>query len=291
MLTKSIAYQGDLAFGIGKFGSPLETRESKILLASEAEDYTGEITILRLADCVDDRFIIQFAAGSNDPAVLRTRAVYQQPGGTILHFTKAAVAANLAIVADAKDFNHAYQLVYNYLVTLGWEDSGHADCGASKNVELSVANPLPAGLLLPTLDEIIGLAENPAERASVVRQNEAHKHELLHNGFYSKWSNEAHEDHLRQNAPQNFATLSKEHDPYGLLIIRKPKTGFLKNQFIKATGKRIFAATTEQWEIAVNQLCPLEEEKARMRVALADDLLTVSNTLIEPGMPLLALAA
>jgi hypothetical protein len=64
--------------------------------------------------------------------------------------------------------------------------------------------------------------------------------------------------------------------------------GLNKTQLFEATGERVFAATTTQYDQAINLLCPTEREKARMQVALVDDLLTVSQTLIAPGMPVFA---
>jgi len=284
-LTNPIAYTDGLAFGSGKCSSPLSVLTQKITLADEIDNNLGKIIDDSVADCIDDRLIIGFAAGSNDPYRLQHRVVYQQPGGTVLHFTKAAVAANLSVIADARDFKQAYQRMFALLTNLGWQDSGHVDCGASKNVERSVAEPLSSDELIVMIDRLIGNAENQAERRDLISQNEAHKYQLLNKGFYGSWTAVDHEKHLREKVPQNFATLAGEHNPYGVLVIQEPGYGLVKNQYIKTTGRPVFTATTAQWDKVIKQLCPLVIEQERMYAALADDLFSVIKILCAPGMP------
>jgi len=284
MLTKTVAYAGDLPFGNGHYASRLTTREKKLNLAGQLGSNIGAITKHKLAGCMDDRLILSFASGSFDPSLI----VWQQPGGTYLHLTKAAVAADLAIVADAKDFKAAYSIIDNYMTSYGWQDAGHAVCGASANAERSVAEPMAGSDLLLGLDLVLGKAADPKHRQFIIEQNEAHKAHKLNSGFYGSWSSGYHEQQLHDRVPHNFATLETTHRPSGLLVIKTPDRGLNKAQLYEATGERVFAATTSQYSQAINLLCPAGGEKARMQVALVDDLLTVSQTLIAPGMPVFA---
>jgi hypothetical protein len=293
--SRSVAYAGDLAFGIGKYHSPLN-KEQRVELALELPDYINQIVDPMLVDCMDDRPIVEFANGLSDSDTIRRRVVYQQPGGTVLHFTKSAVAANLAAVASAKDFTDAYMILFHVLTGFGWQDSGHKDCGASKNLKKSVENPLQTDILMANLDQIIGVSENYGEREKIVKQNEARKLELCESGFYDNWSYEYHEEHLSKMVPRNFSALAGEHNPCGFLLIQNVGDGFMRNSFIEHTGRQVFSATTAQWGTVIDQLCPIPVEKERMLLALVDDLCSVCNVLIapdkpgSPGMPLFVAA-
>jgi hypothetical protein len=204
------------------------------------------------------------------------------------------VAANAALVRDAKDIKQAYQQVYDVLTKMGYEDGGHAGCGASGKVEASVVKPVPREIALPTIGAIIDIDQS---RTALFDRNAAHKQQLVDKGFYSVWDKAWHEDFLQTHAPQNFSFLKTENDPVhghkaeGVLVVKQLGKGFAKNAFYEDTGQMSFGVTpTEVLDIAY-KLGGTTEEREALTVALVTDLIDVSAQLVAPGLPVFADAA
>ncbi len=286
-----LVYVGDLNFGDGPYASPLTETVQKQELAFRLSGYVRRVTGTKMADCIDDRLILRLASGVNDPQILLARVVYQQPGGTYLHFTKAAVAAGLDIVKDAKSIKQAYETIGRIFDSHGWQDGGHAGCGASKFVLASVTKPITDIDLIGAVDLMFGPVGFASDMPKVVSAVQKNKRQKLDAGFYNNWSSDWHEDRLQETVPNNFSFLETQHLPSGLLVVKKQNMGLAKNQLIQATNTRVFASTTGQYPEAIDLLCSTATDKARFMVALVDDLCTVSQTLIKPGLPVIVQAA
>jgi len=272
--------------------SHLETQEQLDEFGALLVSHTAEFTKTNTADCMEDRRNILLAGTISDPNQLRLRIVKQLPGGLGLAVTKAGVAADAGFVRDARSMQDAYEKSVDVLISLKYEDGGHGKCGASTYVEESVAHPVRKEILLPTTGAVIGINEQKERAFHDVQQT---KQRRLEDGFYGEWSSGWHEDFLSQRFPQNFMQIEIQDDPthghYADGVALFDDIGFAKNQFIEDTGKWALAVTRSMFMELAGKLGATEEERTRMLVAFADDLLNVSDKIIAPDMPVFALAA
>lgn len=297
MATTTVAHLADLE--IGKPGedritSHIDQPEQRQEFAHNLSTHTAEITNPKTVVCMEDRPDVGFADGKNDPAELREQAFYQWPGGLVLAATKAGVAANAAFLRDATTMQQAYELTFGVLTGMGYEDGGHAGCGASGKVEASIVTPVPREIALPTLG---ALTEMTDAHVALFDRNAAHKQALLDKGFYSGWTQAWHESFLQEHAPQNFSFLRTEHNPVhghaadGVFILGQLERGFAKNAFFEDTGQMSFAVTPPKVMELAQKLGGTDEERQALLVAFCTDLLDVSAQLVAPGMPAFVEAA
>lgn len=282
-------------FGRGLIGRQqvLASPEDEQQFSGGLKEATRRLTRSNTGDCGDDRRTIGLADGTTDVRVLAERVVPQLFGGLGLSAAKAAYAANAAYLRDAKDFQQAYETTSALLTRFGYEDGGHAVCGASKTVESSVANPIPEaqfnealGLFIPTTEAVLHLSQ----------QNQQTKRQHLEAGHYGGWSSDWHEDFLSQRFPQNFSHLAVDpsdletggHHGVGLYVVTAEGQGFAKNDFIDATGREAFAVTTAIMAELSHKLGYDDEERARIHLGFLDDTLHVGAGLVAPGMPVFA---
>ncbi|HUA12884.1 MAG TPA: hypothetical protein VL989_00015 [Candidatus Sulfotelmatobacter sp.] len=271
-----------LPFGEGKIGR--DKRASDELVASQLPNYLRPINMPKTADCVDGRSIVSMADGTNDPDVLNARIAHQLPGGLVLAVSKAAVASDLVVVRDAKSMRGAYETMHKLLADLGYQDGGHADCGASKHVENSVAKALDeevVGATLSTLDAM------PVGFSEVYGLNARTKQERLMNGFYTNWSQGWHEDFLSQRVPGNFAFLKEEdgelhgHYEQGVTLPNGP--GFAKNAFNEEVGGSLFCMTLGTLQTLVvdlsRKVALSQRERQRFELEMQQDAFSVLNLL------------
>src|SRR5581483_4348749 len=139
---------------IGNDGYGLDNPAEISEVSSQLDSCVVPLSTTKTADCVDARLLIALGNGVTDKEELAKRVTYQLPGGLGLAVTKAAVAADLVILRDAKHLQEAYEIMVPFLDELGYEDAAHAGCGASGNVEASVAKQLPDAALLGTIEAI-----------------------------------------------------------------------------------------------------------------------------------------
>lgn len=269
-----------------KIRSDLKTDEEIEVFAQALSRHTQPLSASNTVDCMDDRKILSLGDGVNDPGRLRQRVAKQLPGGLVLASTKAAVAAGAAYLRDAKSFKHAYEITGGLLVGMGYQDGGHAHCGASTFVEQSVAKPVADDIALPTVGAVLGVSMTTEPGAAkAFWANRQQVDQLLQDGFYGDWSTQWHEDYLQSQVPQNFSHLSEVHRADGVYLISQPDMGFAKNAFIEETNHEAFGVTTYTMSELADKLGGSEQERLRLRLAFADDLLNVSNQLIAPDMP------
>ncbi|MGZ6004662.1 MAG: hypothetical protein ACXWLH_00765 [Candidatus Saccharimonadales bacterium] len=290
--------KGRLAIGVnaeGRIKSSLETEQQMAQFGALLAEHKRPITHPYTADCMDDRTTLRLADGTNDVLTLRNRITYQLPGGLGLAVTKAGVAANAPIIRDAKTFKDAYEIFSNLLTRLGYEDGGHAGCGASKFVEDSVANTVERGILLPTIKAVRAVNEHQTEIFDRIQRNKARR---LESGFYSGWDPGWHEDYLSQKFPQNFSYLQTADDPAhghranGIYFIEENGMGFAKNAFHAHTGQMAFGVTTNILTELVRKLSPADKlGQETLLLAFPDDVVNVSDKLVALDMPAFADAA
>ncbi len=298
-----VNYAAGLPFGHGKIGAlnQLVLPEERIEFASALSVCTLPITDPTTGDCVDGRGTIAFANGVNDPAVLANRVVAQYPGGLYLAVTKAAVAADLAILRDSKNITGAYLAITEVMDKLGYHDGGHANCGASTLVQESVASEISDESIDMTLPVLVTNVQNAR---LYVRLNKNIKQKRLNDGYYGTWSHTWHEGHLYDTVPQNFATLEVDPDDHefhghkerAAYSISTPDYGFAKNKFIAMTGgQQSFAVTTRSAdtmiERIISQIVGSPEERSRLRLELGIDTAQVLNELVLKGLPVFTEAA
>ncbi|HVU59647.1 MAG TPA: hypothetical protein VHC98_02310 [Candidatus Saccharimonadales bacterium] len=284
---------GVLSFGAGRIGEGKVPVSSELAAtAAQLVEHTHELTHRRTAACGDGRPTLTLADGTAGEA-LNIRIEPQLFGGLGLSLTKAAVAANLALVRGAKTMWEAYQVVSKHLQELGYEDGGHAGCGASASVRASVEHGIAAEQLVPVV-QLLAPGDDTAEALAEVH---ATKRRLLDNGFYDGWDPKQHEAYLTRNFPQNFATLAEDHhDPqHGhhenvIYVDTVAGTGFAKNEYVESTGRQAFAVTPSIVSEVTHLLCTNEAEGRRFHVAWADDTLSVGAGLAVAGMPIIAAA-
>lgn len=281
MKAPAVHLVANLPFGEGSIGAEgygvggPEAQEAFLIELGRA---IRPITHPHTANCVDGRRILRFADGTDDPYALNSYVTHQLAGGLVLATTKAATAADLIIVRDAKDFKTAYLTMYEFLTSLGYKDGGHADCGASKQVEHSVHNQLTAPTTLATLPALMAVPENVS---GLVDSIYLRRKRLLESGFYGGWDNGWHEDFLSEMVPENFAVLETDESPTsghqekGLLLVTKEGYGFAKNSHNSKTGQQVFAETTHtmpnlaKYLGSALSLSPVEE--MRFNVAFTDE--------------------
>jgi hypothetical protein len=288
-----------LPFGNGRIGEyqKFKTREEQISFAQGLQAYTLQLTMRNTADCVDERRTIALGDGTTDPRLLAARVVPQLPGGLVLPVTKAAVAANLAVIRDVKDFTGAYLVMYDLLEQLGFIDGGHQKCGASALVEQSVAHELSDDVLLATLPVLTTV---DTQTSMLIGLNQQTKRHLLESGYFGNWRSLWHEAFLGDKVPQNFSILAEDpndpvthgHHAAGVYVIKSADRGFAKNQFIDMTGREAFATTVSAAATLTNRIISRiggsQEERARLRLEFAIDTPQVLNELVVKGIPVFA---
>lgn len=283
---------GALSFACGQVGqrAPLTTPEARQEHAAQLAAYTGAITRFNTADCGDDRPVIWLADGTVDPAVLEARVVAQLFGGLGLASTKAAVAADAALVREARTMQEAYEIVSGYLAELGEEDGGHLGCGASLSVESSVAHPIRKELLVPSVGLLVPM--NPRV-ASMIDENMRVKTARLEAGFYGGWDPEWHTDYLSNRFPQNFSQVAVDHEDHetqghngsSLYVVTQPGHGFARNAFCRRTGQQAFGLSLPKMQEVALLLGETAEEQARILVGFVDDSLHVGGGIVTAGLP------
>lgn len=291
----------ELPFGEGAIGQGVKfTPEEATEFAADISSCVQPLSNTKTANCVDGRGIKSLADGSEDPHQLEKYVVQTLPGGLGLAVTKAAVAADLVVVRDAKDFKSAYLTVSDLLTELGYQDGGHAACGASKQLEASVAREVDPQTKLAVLP---ALNLTNQDTPDVLADNWQTKRQRLENGFYGSWDSSWHESFLAERSPGNFAILEGDplsptdnHLEEGAALIRTPGLGFAKNRFVAITGGRqVFVETvTTGHSIAakiISKIGGSDLEKARFLLEFDDDTLQVLNTLAAQGLPAFAEAA
>jgi hypothetical protein len=260
MTVQPLQFISNLPFGegaIGATGFSISGQEEQNDFAQMLNMAVRPITKPKTASCVDGRAFLRFADGTDNPDVLENYVTHQLAGGLVLATTKAAVAAGLVIVRDAKDFKSAYLTMFDYLSALGYEDGGHAGCGASKNVKSSVEKELPLDILRGVTPAFRPL---PNDFNSLLLSNAETKRRLLEEGFYDNWSHEWHEGFLNENVPQNFAILETDEGPTSghyeeaVVLIGQAGYGLAKNSLIKKTGQQVFAETTHTPATLVSEI-------------------------------------
>ena len=238
---------------------------------------------LRIIDCGDDRPIVGFADSTNDPAILRNRAVRQLFGGAGLALTKAMVIADAQVLKGLNGFQAAYEKVSELMRSAGWPDAGHAECGASINLEKTVANAPDTEIIFNTLSVLAPLNQ---DHRSLLEQNTQTARQLLEAGFFGKWSSSWHANFLTSKYPENFSYLRTANDgagghhPSGVYILR-PGMVFEKNAFYEDTGHMSMAVTPD----VIAELARFggtTEEQARIAMALQADIPIVGATLLAP---------
>lgn len=277
-----------LGFARGKVGErhPLNSDEQKLDFAQELAGQTAEITKPNTADCGDERLTIALEDGTNDREMLDARVTPQLFGGIGLAATKAMIAADAVAIQDAENVWDAYLKVSALLAELGYEDAGHQGCGASLSVKGSVENAIPLDVLVPSIGLLAG---DDSQNESLVQANVATKQRQLEAGFYDGWSNSDHEQHLKENYPQNFSYLLEDkydHETHGhngsaVYAVTQPGHGFIKN------GKA-FSVTVPFMEELANKLGGSDEERRRIMLGFADDTLHVGAGIVTKNIPVFA---
>jgi hypothetical protein len=247
--------------------------------------------LLITADCMDERFILRFANGLDDPNKIAARVAGSLPGGLVLATMKAGVAANAAFLRDAKTSKAAYETTFNMLQGFGYQDAAHADCGASKHVQNSVASRLD----LPTLGQTfvaVGAKLDVIDKP--LRDLERTKYTRLESGFYGDWDQIWHEEYVSSRVPENFAHLRTDHTPThghnasGLLLAEEGFY-FAKNAFIEDTeGLEAFSLTFGLADQVVDRIGGSEQEKTLMKLAYRDDAFNVANQIVAGGLEVFA---
>ncbi len=293
-----VAKAAELGFARGIVGQryPLATTEAELDHANQLAEHTLPLTKRNTADCGDGRLTIGLADITEDRETLRARVVPQIFGGIGLGTTKALVAANAAVVRDAKDVWQAYEITSRLLETLGEEDAAHTGCGASHSVEASVANAIPRELLVPGIGLFLPMT---AAAGVLVDRNTAAKNQRLQAGFYGGWDPNKHIDYVASRFPQNFSYLEMDpddHEAHGhnessVYAVTHADHGFAKNAFAEDTGQQAFGLTIPKMRQLAHMLGGSDEERARILVGFFDDSLHVGGGIVTEGMPVFAEAA
>jgi hypothetical protein len=289
-LAREVQFVDRLAIGHpeNSIKSDLQTADQLQAFGGKLREHTTELTHPQTADCMDERTTVRLGDGTTDPEILKHRITNQLPGGLVLAATKAAVAADVAMLRDAKSFQDAYLLMYDFLTKLGEEDGGHAHCGASKFVEASVEQPVAREIAIPTLGAIMLIDDS---RKAAFDKNAETKLRHLDNGLYNGWSPAWHEEFLQQHAPQNFSHLTEVHNADGVYLLTQEGAGFAKNAFTEDTSQECFGVTVPKMIELSAKIGGNAEEQTRLLVAFGTDLLDVSDKLIAEGLPAFADAA
>jgi hypothetical protein len=275
---------------IGPGYVPTDEQEAQDLGRAAAES-TRPLTVTKAAYCIDGRGYVR-VGDIEDPAELEAIVAPQLPGGTYLAATKAAVAANVTAVRDAKSFTEAFDIVAGILGRAGIEDSYHEQCGADKNADSDEqVDPETAHATFSAA----GWASE--DERGLVDQLHANRKTRIEAGFYKGWSTEVHQDRVRRQFPQHYAVLETSHDPThnhheaGAYDVEEEGLGFAKNEFIRRTGgKQLFAYTRAYAHQLADVLGGSPEERRMLQLGFDYDLLDVGNVLFarpegEPGDP------
>jgi hypothetical protein len=253
-----------------------------------AGDATRPLTVPKAAFCIDERGIIRLGE-ITDPAQLREVVANQLPGGTYIAATKAAVNANAALIRGAKTFNEAYDVVAGTLNRAGYEDAGHAGCGAGNKLVNSVREQVDPQTAYGTLLAVGAASEGDQAALEAMAAN---KQARVANGFYNSWDPTQHQALVARTAPQNYSYLQEEHDAThghhasGIYLPTEPGVGFAKNAFIEDTeGSQLFAYTHHFAVELAQHLGGSEEERGLIALGFGYDLLDVSNQLIAAPDP------
>ena len=291
MVLTSVQEIAQINFGSGKVGQryKLETEQQKAQFEQSLVESTKPLTKTNTADCGDERETISLADGTTDLTVIRNRIVPQLFGGIGLALTKAMVAANAVAVRDAKDMQAAFEIVDKLLRQFGYENAGHADCGASKSVQSSVANQIPLESLTPAASLFI---PDKGQNKAVLSGLTTHKQKRLQDGFFNDWDPAWHQDFLIEKYPQNFSFLKvdeNDHDTHGhngsgLYVVTKAGEGFQKNG-------RAFSLTLPFMQEIAYKFGGSDDERRDILYGLVDDSLHVGGGIVVEGFPVFAQAA
>jgi len=296
MPTRSVAHIADLAIGHeseSSVHSQLEP-DAREQFAQDLGGHTEQLTNPKTIVCIEDRGITATGTGEDDPVELRKIVHSQWAGGMTLATTKAALAANAAFLRDARSFTEAYLITDKLLRDLDYEDGGHANCGASGLVQASVENPVAREIAIPTIGAIIEVNNS---REALFDKNAAQKRNLVGRNFFADWTPAWHEAHLQQTVPQNFTHIKTANDAshghygQGLYVMTQEGVGFAKNGFIEDTGQLAFAATVPKVAEVAYAIGGSDEERERILMGFAADLLDVSDKILAPGFPAFKQAA
>lgn len=285
----------ELSFAYGKVGErhQLADAEAEAAFADRLGAHTSEVTKPNTADCIDERVTLRLADGTDDPDLLKTRVVYQLPGGEGLAATKALVAANAAIIQGTKSMWEAYLKVSALLEQMGEEDGGHEGCGASKGVESSVANPIAPELLVPAMGLFVPTDEYTT---GLITRNAENKRQRLEDGFYGNWDPSKHADYLIEKWARNFSYLEVDphdhetagHNASAIYAVGEENAGLAKNAFVADTGQWVFGLTPRKMRQLADMLGGSSQERDAIMVGFADDVLHVSAGLVRKDMPVFA---
>lgn len=286
---KDVGLLARLAVGKAKLaeGHRLLSGEELARYGGQLAAHTHQIApkFAKQADCMDKRRIIGTASGVTDPAELRRRLTPQVAGGLGLAITQGAVAANAAIIKEAKSLQQAYQWVHKELVALGFRDGGHADCKASHYAQDPIANHVPIDLVHTTLTTMTG---GPISMRLLEANNMA-RARRLEEGFFGGWNPGDHEAFLADVEPDNFLILDTADrvDASGLYLVADGY-GFAKNEFIEETGERAYAMTPSIIFEAAHKLGGTDEERSRIAVGSLVNAIDIAQYVFEQGQPIFA---
>lgn len=289
---------GRLPFGEGAIGKkfPLLTAEEEMAFGQELATYVRPLTITNTADCVDDRPTVALADSSIGEEEIKNRVTPQLPGGLGLAVTKAAVAADLALLRDTTGFKDAYTKMVSFLMELGYSEAAHKGCGASKLVEASIASEIPEKDIMIALPALTTVNE---QTSYYFGRNWQTKRQRLEDGYYGDWSASWHESFVSDHFPQNFSILAEDPDDHetgghhasGLLVIQRPGFGLAKTALATATGKMAFGETPSIIPELIHKIGGSSEERARLSLELGVDPAQVLNKLVIKEFPAFVQAA
>lgn len=288
----NIKQLGQVNSGYGHIGENdrFLTDSDRLNFVDQLSSYTHSITKYNTAACGDGRPTLNYADGTTNYHHISQRIDYQLFGGLGLASTKAAVAANLEIISNARNFSEAYFMISNFLAINGEEDGGHYGCWASATVESSVSNRIADNEQKSFLSRLITFDYETESMLNEINKNKIQK---LDSGYYSIWDLQEHEQYLKNRFPQNFATLddspsSKLHNHHeaALYLITEERQGFDKNNFTKDNnGLQSFAVTINKYQQIGTLLAKDIEERKRFLLAAYDDTLQVGSGLVIRGLP------
>jgi len=284
-----VSQVASLPFGVGNVGADRHlVGAEKTAYAAALGRHQHEVPagLWLPFDCMDEREILSLADGTSDPTILMQRRAFQNAGGTVLGFTKAAVAADAAYLRGTKNIREAYEKTYEVVLGFGIPDAAHDGCGASALVQKSVNEPVDLAVALQTF-AALGASEEtvrgPLEKLA------ANKKQRLEAGFYESWDPAWHKEFVMARNPENFSTLRTEgddvkgHHASGLLLV-SGRNYFSKNAFIAETGRQAFALTLDAADEVAHMLGVSDQERALISLALRDDSFNVANHIVAQGL-------
>jgi hypothetical protein len=264
-----------------KIGPGYEIRddEEAARVTAAAAAATHPLTLKKAAHCIDARPFLS-VGGVTDPSVLRELVASQLPGGTYLAVAKAAAAANIVAVRDAKSFEEVFDIVGGILSRAGYQDTYHEECGADNNAASDKQVGSDTAL---AIFRAAGWVK-PGQEAMVTQLHD-HKKARLEAGFYQGWDPAAHAKRVRENFPQHYAILQSgtdlthNHHERGAYDIEEENVGFAKNEFVERTGDQLFAYTRAFAAELADVIGGSDDEREMLRMAFDYDLLDVGNVL------------